>query len=218
MKKIVLTLILLSFIPFIKVDALSCRNEEIARLKKLAANITTTYDYVENGSNVSFNITLLNLNKDLYLIDTTNNTVYNYTQDEITLHNYKDGLSVKYNVYPTNTNCREQLLYTIRINLPMYNIYYKDEVCKSVEDYSLCQKWSTQTLDYKTFVNKVSDYKDSLNKNNGNDNVIKEVDNSSLLHIIISLLVEYYYVILIVLIISSGITIIIKNKKDNIYN
>jgi len=176
MKRICLLFLLAFLIPITSVNAYYCKFSEISRYKSLASNINTTYDYVEKNGSLTFSITLVNLNKELYIVDMTTEKVYNYNGNELTISGYKPGSTVKYAVYATNENCSDTLLYTVRVVLPYYNQYYSDPICEGVSDYIYCQKWYDNKLDYDTFISRVKDIKNSILVNE-NDVTIKEILN-----------------------------------------
>lgn len=205
MKKIIFCVLL--FMPFI-VSAGKCSYSEIADLKKIASNITSKYEYVENEE-VTFNITLANLSKKIYVVE--DKTRYDYVDNEIVITGYESGKKVKYYVY--SVDCDKVLLNTIIINLPYYNEYYQDSLCNGIENYQLCQKWANVEMDYATFVNKVTKYKESLKRND--DNISDDINEKSIL---LELLLKYYYIPLILIIIVCGIKIYIINKQSDIYS
>lgn len=215
MKRISLLLLLTFLIPVTSVSGYYCKFSEISRYKSLASNISTTYDYVEKNNKLTFSITLVNLNKELYIVDMTTEKVYNYTSNELTISGYAPGTIVKYAVYTTNPNCSDTLLYTVRVVLPYYNPYYSDPICDGVSDYIYCQKWYNNNLDYDTFISRVKAYKSSLLE----EPIVEpiEVDEYTWWDAILDVLVDYYYVILIMIIIICGTIIYITEKKSNVY-
>jgi len=215
MRKLIFVFFLTLLIPITKVDAVRCQYSELARLKKIASNINTSYDYVEGEYDALFNITLVNLNEDLYLVDKTTQKVYEYKKNEMTISGYPSGSLVQYEVYATSPECNENPLYTIRVSLPTYNYYYKDKLCKGIESYSLCQKWSTVNVNYKTFVNKVTEYKKTLSSE---EKELPKEEEISILTIIVEFFLDYYLVILPSIIGVCLISIYFINKKDNIYS
>lgn len=212
MKKILIFMLLLIF-PLVKVNGYYCNYQDVAKYKKIASNINYSYEYIETDNDVVFKITLVNLDPSLYLKDSKSN-VYYYTSSEIVVDG-KSGENISFYVYPTDTFCKKESLYTIRIQLPTYNKFYKDEICKGIETYELCNKWSTHNLSYEKFTSKVISYKESLKK----DEIIIEVnDEKTILDYIIKFAIDYYYVILILIIFICSTIIYIKNKKSDIYN
>ena len=216
MKKIFLIFFLTLFIPLNKVNGASCNYQEIVRLKKIASNVNVSYVYSENNG-IKFHITLVNLNKDIYFVDSTTRKKHLYINNEITISNYNDGEKVTYTFYSNDINCTEKPLYTISISLPAYNEFYKDKVCEGAESYNLCQKWSNHNYDYDTFVKKVQNYK-LQNIEKEKEPVEEPVVTNSLFQIILQYLVDYYYIFLMLLIIGSVIGIRVIDKQSDIYN
>lgn len=215
MKKVI-CLFLLLFIPSNFVDA-KCMYNDIANLKKMAANVNYSYEYKITNNDAIFNITLTNLVKDIYFIDTNKNKTYQNKKGELILKNYKSGDTVIYNFYPNDPDCLDTPLYTLRIVLPKYNEFYTQPICKGAEEYSLCQKWSSHNLDLLTFKSKVEQYKNSKSQI-VNENPSEDTDDNSVFHYIIIFLVNYYYVIILL---GGGIVMIIaylKNKRNSIYS
>ena len=216
MRKIIVVFILLLLIPITKVEGAVCSYSEIARLKKIASNVTVSYDYIENNSSVVFNVTLNNLNDELYFVDQSNYQRYNYTEEELTISNYRSGQTIRYVFYATDPDCADTPLYTARVILPTYNQYYKDEVCNGIENYSLCQKWSSHNLTYTNFVQKVNEYKNSLNSPTIPVEPSMPIE-VSITQLIVDFLLDYYiYIVIILLLALIGILSI--RKKDDIYS
>lgn len=215
MKKILWLIFLFLLIPTKNIHA-KCMYSDIAEMKKISANINYSYEYKIVDDVALFDITLTNLTKDIYFVDSNTGKTYKNKTGEIVLKNYNSGENIVYNFYPNDTDCMDTVLYTIRITLPKYNEYYNNPICVGASEYSLCQKWSSHNLDYNTFINKVNEYKKVKEEEQEKDK--KEVDNDSVFHYIILFLTEYYYLILIIL----GITILcmayIRNKRDSIYS
>ncbi len=216
MKRIIFLLILLLIIPKVNVKALNCQFSEIARLKKIASNVNLSYDYVEKNGSVVFSVNLLNLYKDLYFVDETDNKVYKYSKNELTLSKYKSGQTVKYTFYSTNPDCTDPLV-TLRVVLPTYNEFYKDPVCIGAETYSLCQKWSSHGLSYDEFVANVTKYKEDLNIKQ-EESKAEKAEQNSFINVLISLLTDYYIVIILFFIVLVTSIVIYKRRNDNIYS
>lgn len=215
MKK-VLILLLLLLLP-INVKALTCKYENLARYKKYASNITTTYDYQEYDNEVTFSVTLVNLRPEFYIVDTSTGQTYQYVNTELTIPGYASGKSLIYEVYSNQSGCEGQLLYTVRVILPTYNRFYQAEICNDIKEYSLCQKWSSHGLTYSEFERKINAYKESLNNGNQGTTPLPKVE-PTILDYIFKIVGEYYYVILILIITSCGIGIYVIDKKSNTYS
>lgn len=211
MRKLLLAFLLL-IIPTLKVEGYYCNYQDVAKYKKIASNINYSYEYEEINGDVIFHITFVNLNSALYLKD-SNSNVYNYTSSELVV-NAKSGENLIFYVYPTDRYCDDEYIYSIRIQLPTYNIYHNDPICDDVKNYSLCNKWSTHKLTYEKFVQNVKTYKESLNQKQ----VIIEKEEKGLYEYIIEYALKYHYIIIIIIVASSSIVIYTRSKKNNIYN
>jgi len=214
-KKIVIFLLAL-LVPIVKADGFYCKYSDLAKYKWLASNINTYYEYYETENEITFSINIVNMNEDLYIIDTTNNKRYNYKSNEFQISGYVPGQLVKYNVYTDKNNCSGELLYTIRVKLPDYNPYYKDNICDGMDNYIYCQKWYRHNLNYDSFIKKVQDYKESLKKDIVDEEPIVD-EEYGIIQILIQIWIEYYYIFLISIILVCGVTIYVTNKKSNIY-
>lgn len=169
MKKIIFLFILGVFLTIpnmIKADEIyfECKPSELTKLQKLATNIVSSYDYNETflpnskyGS-VNFTVKLSNLNDKLYIVDTQTKKRYNYMGNELVIPNMQDGKSLKFEVYANGYGCYDNYLLTIYVNLPSYNKYYVDDVCKDYQGYKLCNKWTKVDMSYEEFKKGVLEY------------------------------------------------------------
>ncbi len=215
--KRVIVIIFLLLLPLTRVYGYGCPFEELAEYKDMAANITTSYDYI-GADDITFSVTLTNLKSDLYIVDTLNDNNYMYRSDEMTISGYKPGQVVKYNVYTTNGECNGKLLYTIIVNLPYYNKYYNDVLCEGISDYKYCRKWANVNLEYNDFEKAVLQYKQSLipPEEKEEDEIQEEIEEPFWTNLL-SIWVKYYYIVLPLIIVLSGYIIYSINKKENIY-
>lgn len=216
--KYIFIVLLFSFILIpINVKALFCDYSELARLKNIANNIVVSYNYVEENGDVKFNIALANIRPGIKIIDVSLNQVYRYgytsaNLNEIVLYGYNDDTTYRFDVYAESTACASSKLISLYANLPAYNKYYDDTICRGIENYSLCQKWSKNDLTYELFLKKVNEYKKSLvvdpideTKNNSNNQFTY----------ILTLLADYYYYFLIIVIAGGSYSIYHLAKKDD---
>lgn len=192
------------------VKALICDNADVIRLQKLAKNITTSYDYVENNSSVQFSITFENVSNELYLKNSSSGEEF-YGDGEFTLNNYSAGENYKFEVRSTNALCNTKALSYIYVNLPPYNPYYNDPICNGVS-YKYCNKWQKNTLSYDEFVQDVTNYKNSLITNDEKSQQIK-----GLFDYIVEFYANYYFIILPVIILFSVIGITVYTKKTSLF-
>lgn len=211
MKKKIILLTLLILFP-ISSKALDCSYAEQARLRNIASNVTTSYEYVENNGNVTFNVILTNITNEIYIqdyIDRNNNKNYYYNgTSEIKITGYTPGTNVRYLIYPTKGNCASSYLANKYVNLPFYNKYYKDPLCEG-KTYSICGKWVKATLSYDEFVKTINDYDKKEEKT---DEGIKE--EKSIFDIISKFIFDYYIFIIAGGVVIVILTSLIKRKKS----
>lgn len=208
MKKKIVLLLLIILLP-LSVKAYSCSYTERANLKKIASNVTTSYEFIEDNDTVKFNVTLTNLNSDLYIVDSITGYTYYYNgNNEITLYGYEPGTSIQYKIYTTKTDCYKNYMMIKYVNLPYYNKYYKDELCTG-KNYSICGKWQKVSLSYDDFVKKINE----LNVEKNNKGTIE--DNPSLFDVISNFIFNYYFYIMAGFIIIMIPIEIIKRKRNS---
>lgn len=202
-------------------DVHVCDYKEKARHNLIASNIDFELDYVEKADSVEFFITIYNLHPEIKIIDTYHNEVYQYnnlddTPKEIKIGGYKDGNIVKFEFYSQENICQVNLLSTKHINLPSYNKYYKDSLCKGIEENMLCKKWVKNDLSYEKFKEEVRKYKDTLKKakKNQEESPKEESKLVRFIETIIKFAMENYIYILISIIILGSLSIIIIYKKQ----
>ncbi len=217
MKRVIIIMFLMLLIPLMKVNGYYCTFGETSLYKDMAANINVSYDYVEKNNDVSFSVTLTNLRQELYIVDTTNDKKYEYELDEIVIDGYKAGQTIKYDVYAAAEYCSGTYLYSILLNLPFYNKYYKDDICVGLENYAYCKKWYNHKLSYDEFKKKVNDYKESLNPSVPEEEKEEIEESKSFLDVFLSLWLKYYYIVLPGIIVISAAAMYYNNKKSDIY-
>lgn len=215
MKKIILfTLFLLLALLPSNVFAEECTYTYKNTLVKKASNIIPSYTYIENNDTVTFDITLTNMNKDIYVVDQTTNKKYYFNgNQEITIQGYKPGTKVSFLIYTTDTACMGRSLATKYVNLPNYNKYYKDPLCVGKENYSVCYKWNEVNIDYEEFKKRVNSLYSEQTKNEETKEEIK----TTIFDQIYNYLQQYYVFIIIGVSIIVIIIFIIKyrNYKKN---
>ena len=213
MKKKIILLTLLLIFP-VSGKALDCSYAEQARLRKIASNVTASYNYVENGDSVSFNITLTNITNEIYIHDVTRNNNYYFNgSNEIVINGYEPGENVRYQIYPTRDNCTRSYLANKYVNIPYYNKYYKDPLCEG-KNYSICGKWQRVTLSYDEFVKTINDYD---KKNNEEINEDKKEEKSNIFDLISKFIFDYYIFIIAGGALMFVLTSLLKKKKSR-YN
>lgn len=224
--KYVLIFAILVFIPNI-VKADDCPVTNTSRLKKIASNITTKYDYFEsmpnNGyGNVSFTATISNVINDIYImkVDDYYNKVgtiyYGDSNNQVIISGLSEGTSYHF-VALGNTNdiCQGTLVYEFYVTTPNYNRYYTNALCKKVPDYKYCQKWVNINLTEEEFTKNVKEYIKSLEVNETPPEEETPEDKYQLFLKILEFLTKYDIPIFGSIVVLSAMGIIISRKKDN---
>lgn len=207
MDKIRKILLLIAFILPLKIKA-ECTNQELSRYKNLSSNINTYYEYDETNNN--FNITIYNLSNEIKIINKNDDNTYQTNTSgigELNIGNLNPGTNITLAVYPINGECNDYRIRTIYINLPYYNTYYKDEICKNNNN-TLCSKWAnTSNYTYEQFVEKV--------KNTAQEETIEiiEPEKEQNTYSFFDFLGDFYIPILLFIIISGSIAIYYLDKK-----
>lgn len=200
---------------------LYCEQYNLLKLQKLASNITYSYDYVETfkvGSkygDVSFKVTIYNLDPRIYLYDRNKQVSYVTPNRELVFNNIKPGTSLEFIVHGNDYGCKEELM-TVNITVPFYNKYYVDELCEKFPDNELCDKWRLVDLTYEEFAKKIEH--DRIVEGGFDDQVDDIKTFKDYFVEIVSFLDEYKFIIFGSVIILSGLGIIyLKSlkKKDN---
>lgn len=217
MKKIKLIfLIILLFILNICVIQAKCNNSYLSDLRSLATNINFSYDYYIENDEVLFNVTINNIVPNMYIIDGENNLKYTYdntNNGEITLSGYKDLNKLSYSVYAVGEDCDGKKLITKNILLPNYNKYYNTDVCRGIEEFAMCNKWTKQVISYNTLIEQTDKYRKSLETKDDTKNSEINV-KEDFIDKVINYYAKYYYIALIVIIVLCLVVILYQNKKN----
>lgn len=195
----------------ITVNGLVCDNATKVRLQKLAQNITTSYDAIEQDGMVTFDITFHNLSHELYLVDTTNKREFYYSGGPLVLGGFQSGTNYKFEVRSTNLYCNGSVLYYLYVTTPSYNPYYNDPICDGLT-YKYCNKWQKNDFTYEEFIKNVEEFKKEIIIYPEEPEQIKGIFDY-----IIEFYISYYYVILPIIILISLIYIFVNRKKDNLF-
>ncbi len=213
LKKVVMVFI--SFFAFaLSIKALgygNCDYSAIAKMRAYVNNVNVIYTY--NGDkNLSFNITLTNITPDMYFVDTYSGKTYYYRKTkngEITIKNYMNGLSGRYNFYANTIECKGAKIGTKYYSLPVYNYYHKYDVCKGYENYNVCKKWSKIKLTSYELAEKIRKYNEVPKEEPANVEY-----KMTWLDKLVAIYVKYYYIFFIAIILICG-TIMIINRNKN---
>src|SRR5574344_39182 len=215
--KILLIFIAILMMLPVYVKASNCDYSEQARLKRLASNVTTSYDYIESNDSVKCSVTLTNLNSDIYILDKSTGKTYYYNgSNELTIDGYNAGTKIRYIIYAVKANCVASYLSNKYVNLPYYNKYYKDTLCLGMEQYSICSRWSNINISYSEFTSMIATYKsgnNSTNEESKNDS--NNTSSTTIFDYIFNFIIEYYVYLIIGVSIFILIIIFVRTKKNS---
>lgn len=212
-RKILLTLI--SFITFTPEIYAECTNEDFNDFKKISDEYKVTYEY--NQETKLYDITVYDPAPDKYIViindletvNLENIDKNNYTYVGISPGNYK------ITVEGINDACQD-VFKTINLNLPKYNKYSEDPLCKGNEEFVLCQPTYDKDIDYDTFKERIEVYKKTKAENNikNTDNNSKTKENNVINYIKDNIVQISLIAILLILIVIITISISKRQKKS----
>lgn len=207
-KVFILTLICMLLL-FIKVDAASCTTAEKKLLKEKASKIefVSSFHEEEDGS-LSYFVYVTNFSDDFYIENSRGNH-HEYTENYI--ENVFDiqlpGSEITYKVYGAyGKTCSQELLVTRKIKFDYYNSYSTHEACEGIEEFSLCRRNYSGTIESEEwFLKQVEAYKNQL----------KEAPQEKKESTILKFIKEYpLIIILFIAIILVIVLLLIRKKKD----
>lgn len=203
----------------LKVDAATCTTEEKKSLKVEANKIEIVkyFDdtYVPQGE-YYYNVHLVNFNEKFYITDSNGNR-FEYSStikaDDI-FGMYWPGRTVTFKIYGAKGKvCSDELMRTVKIKFPSYNDYSKHEACKGIENFKLCKRDYSGTIESEEwFLKQVEEYKKSLNEEKPTEEDNKKTFIEEIVDFITNNPVIFIVLLLIVITI---IVIFIANKIKN---
>jgi len=196
-------LLLLLLIP-LSVKA-ACTSTELSTYKSLSSHVNAYYDYNEQTN--KFRITVYNISDKIKIKRDNNEYFGNGVIGETIIDNLEPGQNITLGIYPKSGECESLRVQTVYVNLPYYNSYYKDEICKNNTN-TLCSKWAnTKNYTYEQFKNEVS-------KSVKQQEEIKEPEPEIKKNTFLEFLGDFYIPILLLIIVSGSIAIYYLDKKS----
>lgn len=210
--------IILFFLCFLCCEMVhaECTDEKIAELKEQSNNIEVKYEYKDNLYNEDFDMSVVNI-FDIYIYGLTDDLYINVSDDDLfydsnnlvdgvlKIENINGGSSFKFDVY--SNECAKKLK-TINFNVPYYNSFYENELCKTRQDASVCSKFLNYELSYEKFKNEIEKYDKDKNPSNDGNN-----DTLNILNIILNNLIYIALGVLIIIIVVVFIVIYKKRRE-----
>lgn len=143
-----------------------CTTDTKIFLLKQGLNVTYSVNKNIVNNETKYNLEILNINKYIYVTNNINKNIY---REDSTIENINPGTKVILYVYATDaTYCEGYKANTINIQIPYYNIYSTNSLCKGYETYALCNETSNINITEKEFEIQMKAYIESL-KNNNNE-------------------------------------------------
>ena len=235
-RKLLILFFALMFVSLTSVKASHCSDERILELSSLANNVKVSTERedrvsesihseeIDEDVNIyypAFYVSIYNLTNSLNVSitrDDTQKTVYGYYKDV-----EKDGVlyvdagfatSVKtftIKIRSNDSNCQNEVLKSISIQTPKYNLKSQYESCIGNSDFEMCKEFTT--TDYSDvsaidFGKELDKYKEEKAK--------EEKRVNSIFYKIAKFISKYKWIIIIVIIIAiAGIIVYIINRKKS---
>lgn len=210
-------IILLLMLVNIPITYAECTKEEIDNLKLETNKIEIVYKHLgeitkEDGSKVynEYMVTAKNIPENIY-VHLSPMTEENFALEDNEL---KIILTTGEWVYSLYSSQCDAIIDEIIINLPTFNKYSLDPLCKdvNVEDFELCDKYYKYEVDRETFERRVNDYK----KNHPTNIDEKNKDKNDILNKIINFIkINFLYIAIVFAIVIIIIFVNIIVKKIN---
>lgn len=197
----------------INTKALMCNNDYKIKYSDMAKNIAVNYEYVEANDDVTFTIKFSNIPEGFTIYDFKNDRTYKYNGPELIVSAEKNK-KYTFNVYLPDDACHLEVLYKHYVTIPPYNKYYKDELCRGIEDYKLCSKWLNINMSYDEWKKDVNKYIESLIVE---EETIEKKEIKGIFDYIIEFYLEYYYYILPGVVVLCFIGMYFYNKKHDLF-
>jgi len=158
--KLFLFLLMFYFMFLTKVSADGCSYDIQAMMIKDASKISIHYEEV----GTYLNVLIEGLNNNYYIKTTTTNIdgedvkfqefIYGSSTNKQTFLwiNTKSVSDVIFDIYGSNTtSCPNYKLTSVKLTLPMFNTYSKDDKCKGNQDKYVCKEFVTKAITQEEF-------------------------------------------------------------------
>ncbi len=234
-KRLLILFFALMFVSLASVKASTCSDSKILELSSLANNVKVSYEkenrisssYVAteteeetNDTFPAFYITVFNLDDKLNISVTredTKKTIYGTSKDksddgvvyvDAGFANLVKTFTVK--IRSNDSNCQNEVLKTITITTPMYNLNSQYDVCKEYSDFNLCKEFTT--IDYSDVSQKL--FNEELEKYK--QEKAEEKRASSVFYRIFKFILKYKWIfITIAIVIAATVSVYFINRKKS---
>ncbi len=188
-----------------------CTSQEQSEVMAFAANVTFSYETIVNDNSASYVITVSNLTDDMILVDSTGIKTYSNFKSSGSEIKIKTANTGQYSFDIWSKKCKTRIT-TKSISLPYFNAYYADPLCKGLEAYPICQKWSNYTATKEQFEKAVQELKKEINAPKDDDEDASE-GKKAWYEEITTFFVKYWWALVLVLVLVGFIGYLINRKK-----
>ena len=213
--KLFLTFSLLFTLFVVRVNA-ECSYQERKELLSEAKNVDAFFEVDLDNNKFIFNLYNLSDNLFVELVNLSNNEsekIYKYQQDNdyysFDIDNVSDYITYRLYIKSNKSECYSDSLTSKTLIKGIINKYYKEDVCKDIEDYIYCKPVLTKKTNYSDdeIYEKIKKYKE--------DYELSISNNKKEEYILITFLKNYWkYVLLIAVVLLIIILLLIRfNKK-----
>lgn len=232
MKKIIYLVISVMFIlgMQVRVNADTCSNEEIERLRGLVEKIEFSYDYnwvvyhydEENDERYwrpIFTITVKNISDELKIDINSDSELYYGVYDEfqsnedgiININGFRDSADVDIIIRAyIGNDCKDNIVSTEHIKLPTLNSKFYSETCKDYPNFKYCAKFVDKRITDEEFNIEFEKWKNGELNNDDNSNILNSSNNNNYLIVFLICL------IVVVAFIISLVVIYRNRQSDNV--
>ena len=237
-KKILILFFALMFVSLTSAKASSCSDERILQLSSMANNVNVSmerYDKLsdeffaeETGETEqqyfpAFDVTVYNLPSSLNIAVTRediNKTIYLTTKDadedgvvyiDAGFATIVKNFTIK--IRSNDSNCKNEVLKTVTVTTPMYNLKSQYEACKENGDFNMCKEFTT--VDYSdvnatSFTTELNKYLDEKAK--------EEKRANSIFYKVAKFISKYKWIFITVIVIAIAFVVvyIINRKKSRL--
>lgn len=161
MKKLFLIVFIL--FSYVNIYNAECNYTELKNLNALASHVDYSYEYDENTG--KFNITIINIPNELYVVVDTQN--YYPKDNTIIINGLNMGSELSIDIYSSeNAECVTQYLRALKIKIPYLNKYYDSKECLANKNLEVCNnKFLNYELTDKTFKELINkNFEETINK------------------------------------------------------
>lgn len=195
-----------------------CTTDIKESLREEAENFTYSLSKNIEDNDVYYNLELLNIGNNIYILNPDDNTTY---YDDSTIKKIIPGSIIKLYIYGSNsTYCEGYKVNTINIQVPYYNKFSTNDLCNGYESYALCLSTANLSITEEEFELRMNNYISSLNKEDIKEEETNTTNTSNSKFDIVDFIIDYNEYIsglgMILLVIYITVLIERANKKRGI--